>query len=489
MKSRVAGAFGGVLSLASFVVCLSPSKADAPSATGPIDVVKLQQFKKSCEGLPTTITRDQISTAMKLKVFPGVDDNMGDFLGNLQGLNRNKSSDNCSAFEAADSAPSHPLFRKSKVPPIFQDVVRRATDLLVRDMKSQQDFARDALYCAEKLESFISSQPSGPKLKPEEMTPNQVDAYAGGTTKPQRCRGFAADYVPDLQKRFESMRLLLAIGTDQVNSKEIKPDRSSLSRLVSVYFPTVGRKEAAEKLAPLSQAERDSLSDLDSLSAEAKEDARRRSYKILSGAPILSLFGETPDAKSISSAFRILNRQMADDIGKIEKKVPQEITLLLPYVTQALAQMPLERRGDACLIIQELHENLVTRYLKAPFWESVVGLAFAGAGGLTALSFARSGTVVKTVGTNVSQFVKGFSPAASTTMMAASVTTTSNGLRDYFFKTKLCSVTADAPDPTKRVSSLCDFGGAEEGMRSTQESAITQAVMGLTIFSVGRFLK
>lgn len=462
------------------------------AATGPVDVARLQQFKKSCKGLPTTITRDQIKIAFQRKLFPGPLDNMGEFLDRFdQGLNRKASADGCSAFGSDDAGYVHPLSRESKVPPIFNDVVRSATGLLLKDMKSQQDFARDGLYCAEKLDSFLprAKQTSGAPNAVKTMTPEQIAAYKRTTKNPDECGKFVTEYIPDLQDRFESMRVFLAIGTDQVNSASIKPDRSALSRLTALYFPTVGRKEAAQTLAPLSEKMRISLSDLSSVDAAAKEAARKQSFKVLSTAPILALFSDTPDAKTISSAFQILNRQMAEDIKEIEKNVPQEITLLLPYVMQSLAQMPLEKRGDACLIFQELHENMVKRYIKVPFWETMVGFSFAGVGGLTAMSFARSGTVVKTVGQNLSQFVKGFSPAATATMVGAGASTASNGLRDYFFKTKLCSVTADAADATKRVSSLCDFGAAEEGLRETQNSAITQVVMGATIFGVGRFLK
>lgn len=478
-------AYGAALS-ALFLSSSIALAAGPESAAGPIDVAKLQQFKKSCDGLPTTITRNQIRIAFERKLFPGPLDTMGEFLERTErSFNAFDSVDSCSAFQAQRAPAAHPLFQQSKVPAIFKDVVRQSTDLLVRDMNGQKDLAQQGLHCAGKLEEFTKSN----ALPLDQMTKSQIETFSRTTKTPDRCLEFVTEYIPSLQDRFDTMRTFLAIGTDQVQKSKLKTDASALSKIIAPYFPTVWRNEAPPELEPLPLTERNSLTDLESLEPAAKEAALRKSYEILSTAPILATFSDTPEPKSIAAAFRILNSQMEKDIGDLKKDVPQEITLLLPYVFQALSQMPLERRGDACLIFQELHENLIKRYIKIPFWSTVVGLSFGGMGGATAMTFVRSGSLLKSAGQSLSQFVKGMSPAVSATMVTAASMNASNGLRNYLYQTKLCSVVTDASDASKRVSSLCDFGSAEAGLRETQASALTQAGLGLTIFGVARILK
>ena len=163
-------------------------------------------------------------------------------------------------------------------------------------MKSQQDLARDGLHCAEKLQEFTQKR----SLQLGSMTPDQIETFASKTVNPDRCRQFVTNYIPDLQDRFETMRLFLAIGTDQVESSEIETDASALSAAVAPYFLTVWRKDGAKFLAPLSKTRRGELTDLKSLDAGEREAALKRSYDVLSTAPILSTFSDTPNPKSIA---------------------------------------------------------------------------------------------------------------------------------------------------------------------------------------------
>ena len=452
------------------------------------DYSAISELKSLCKNLPTTIKPDQIALAMNAKLFPGPLDNLGVIMTRVENFNQTNRNHSCSIIKRYDTA---------RVPKIFLDITKKATTLFLNDLRAQTEMVNTGHYCSEQLKGFLTKNSTDlGKLSSQEK-----DRYALSTSHPEQCLSFVNDFTPELQRRFQIMREYLFLSKkNQPIGKPIHHDKSFLSEFTSLYFDTVWRSGSASSVRPILAIDSERLQQKSN--SMSKDQALEKYYNYLSTSPILVFFNDVPDGDSILQAFSKLKAQSNGDLLNLERNLPQDITLLLPYIFKALMDTPSENRGDACLLIQTLHENLLIRYEKMPIYIGVIGASMTfGAGAIVGLAATGAKTItmmeqIKAIYQSALLVSKTTSKGLAATASATAAETAHAGFQKYIITSMLCSKIVmtkqkddflfEPMDQRPLDMAVCDFQSAEKQFQKTQDSALAQAGFGILMAGAGK---
>lgn len=420
----------------------------------------------ACRGTKSSLTENDIQVLFEKGLFPGPAHELGPFVNRVENWKKwqTQLDHSCTRLD--------PTYLNLKVPHQAQmalaDLTRETTKKISSFVRGQQAIVEMASTCSEKLVEITAR---GKRISEVGSTDF---AFMKNPALEKQCMALVKSVVPMLGQRLANMRKLLGVMQAQKEGGAIQHDKPFSNDLVSIFFPTVWKKNTSQKLSPLDAGEAAEASKLEISSQEARD----LYYQTLSTTPVLLYFDKEITPESLAKAFSEMKKQNHFDLARFEKSPPQEMIYLVPFVLDALEEMPIEKRGDACFIIHALHQNMIKQYQTMPQLIARLGLVISIAGGLGGKTVAE--------GLSIASRYAGYATSAY------GASRVRNSLTKYSQGVALCSAVAmESGKDTKmsELKGLCDFQGMDETYRQGQSQAVIGALSGVLLSGVSRVLR
>lgn len=186
-----------------------------------------------------------------------------------------------------------------------------------------------------------------------------------------QCEEYLNTLLPELNKRLKNMRALKSLAD---RGKPLIHDQPFTTGLFQSFYPSLWKKDSFEKLSPLTKDELELRSEL--ANQITPEEASEAYYSLLSTTPALLFFDNQVNKENLNSALKKIKEQNHLDESGLLKKPPQELLLMADYVKDVISELPDSQKGDACLVVSEIYNNLKIQYETFPAYLAMVtGLA------------------------------------------------------------------------------------------------------------------
>lgn len=421
-----------------------------------------------CAGQKSKITNDQVERLFQKKLFPGPFDALGEFVLRTENWEKRMHAQAFSCTRERFTYSEEQTPKELEI--ALKNITRETTKLIQRDIQAQRTLLDIGEVCSKKVEEVAKAGQRFANLKLEDFK-----QLKGQIPSDEECFGFASNFVPALEDKLRTMRIMMVVGEDPEISvgprdapwgQRVRHDKPFTQDLVANFFPSVWKKGSLTHLRGLSDED---FKEARALSKKmAPQEAKIQYYQLISNSPILLFFDNEVTPQNLARAYAEMKKQSSRDLENMVEKAPQELMLMIPYVLKALENTPSEKRGDACMVVSQIFRNLNRRYEKFPQMIAQAGLLMSVAGGLG--------------GATVKQFLALTSRYAGWTAMVYGGAMTKDTLGKYSRGVAMCSVSVVE-------NQLCDIESTDQLYRRGQSHAVGGAVSGTLLFGIGRILR
>lgn len=430
-----------------------------------------------CKGTKSQLSRERLQYFKNSNEFLRPGDPLNLFSKRLQSLNQKKPGGVCRLED------NQHLFSKKTLPLEAQRIFNQFQSNLVQqvsqDVEAQKNIMELGLDCTRAARSILSQN--------EKITDLKRERYQKILPAPvaEKCEEFSKTTLVELQQRMEDLRIVMAVAFSEkeLNQKSpLKHPKPMLEKIIQLVFPTVWKKDSLKQLKPLNEtelkransylAELKKIKETENFAANPRQIAEDTYFQLLAETPMMLYLDQKMSARDLENAFSNMIAQNQIDLEDFKKNPNQDLVLKTPYVREALRKIPESDRGDACLMVSEVFNNLKIQYESYPTYIGRLSLLLPVFRGLQAVSLA-----------------KGFAQFSTNAGYAYGASQAAVGLgtfQRYSRVTELCHSTAiqDASEQKK----LCRFKEANDSIQSV-ETNIKSSLLAMTVLgTLGRLI-
>lgn len=443
-----------------------------------LDPLSIYQYPQ-CKGRKSQLTQNQLQFFKSIDQFLRPHDPLNRFSKNLENLNQKGKLKSCDpTIDQSISLRKHLPIHAQKT---FDQFQNNLVQEISRDIQKQNEFmslGKECALAAQKIRPMQSQMVNLSQLQYQQVL---------SIEKAFQCAELSKNELSDLKNRIDDLRISMSVAfsedkTGQPSSSVLKHPKAYSTDLIQIFFPTVWKKDSKSFLSSLSLKEKERsnayLQELqaviaaEDLKVTPREIAEDTYFQLIAEAPMMLFLDQHMNPRDLERAFSKMIEQNSIDLEEFKRNPNQDLVLRTPYVLSAIDRLPESEKGDACLMISEVFQNLKKRYEDYPTYIARMGVVSTIIAGI-------HGQTIKLAG---ARLLKGL----GVTFSANQATISSSQLRRYYRNVQICNATA--MESTADAKLMCQFRESDQAMRGVQKGAVRSLGAMVVLGALGRLI-